>query len=374
MALTLEQRVLVAQAALGRSVVAVNPRVVARLADGADPCLLASSLDGRLTYGVKDSAAIPREVLMRLAGDSGLLPLTIDHMADLGRSVDTELVNPLTYRPMTGSTSGGPINVLKGINDFCVGTDGGGSVLAPALATNLYALMAKGLGLVCEGKSRSTDRLAFRGGVGFIGRSLKVVLRAAEVASGEGLRCDSRPPAAVVVPTRGCVALPCGGDMRERLAPLLDVAGLGAEERDFCDLYEREPTVRDLRELWGERPCACVVTFEGPVDVFSADETIPRQFGGVGPSKVAGIRSKAQVKAVNMAGGSALCVPVGELACGMVVSCGPGAEALRGAVCVAGALEVAVRKTCPLPEVFERYFVDRAKPRCPVDVGAVFGL
>ncbi len=38
---------------------------------------------------------------------------------------------------MTGSSSGTAVNVFLGINDVGIGTDGGGSVLAPAAALNL---------------------------------------------------------------------------------------------------------------------------------------------------------------------------------------------------------------------------------------------
>ena len=47
---------------------------------------------------------------------------TVDKMAHLGRSIDTDLINPLTYRCMTDSSSGTAINILKGINDFGIGT------------------------------------------------------------------------------------------------------------------------------------------------------------------------------------------------------------------------------------------------------------
>lgn len=35
-----------------------------------------------------------------------------------------------------GSSSKGPMNILKGVNDVCMGTAGGGSIHAPVLATN----------------------------------------------------------------------------------------------------------------------------------------------------------------------------------------------------------------------------------------------
>lgn len=409
MALDLEDRLAVARSALGRSVVAINPHAreqAARKVEGL--CAGGGSLEAGacppgasrlLTFGVKDHGAIPRELVRRLSGASDCLMLTVDHMADLGRSVDTELMNPLTYRPMTGSTSGGPINVLKGINDFCVGTDGGGSVLAPALATNLYAVMCKGLGLVADGETVSTDGLAFRGGIGFIGRSLEVLAHAAELAYGSELLSATKLPE-VVVPAAGCATLPDGSDMRAALARFLGghapsgtacpvgeefsaaepfgaleptvsdrlgTSELAVFERAFSNLYDREQTVRELGEIWQANPTTCVVTFEGPIDVLSADETIPRCFGGPAPEAVASVRAKAQVKAINIAGGSAFCIPDGELASGLVVSCGPGLEAFCGALRLTRFLEQAVCEVCPQPEIFSRYFLDRTKAPMPLD-------
>lgn len=375
MALGLEDRLVVARRALGRSVVAVNPHAMEQAVRKAEGLCDGSHSEGScpdnarlLTFGVKDHGAIPSDLVDRLASAPNCLMLTVDHMADLGRSVDTELINPLTYCPMTGSTSGGAINVLKGINDFCVGTDGGGSVLAPALATNLFAVMCKGLGLVADGESVSTDGLAFRGGIGFIGRSLDVVVLAAELASGFEFQAAGELPE-VIVPARGSTGLPDGSDMCGQLATYLDRSGIPVSERVFSNLYDRERTVRELEEIWRDNSASCVITYEGPIDVLSADETIPRCFGGPAPAVVAKARSKAQVKAVNIAGGSAVCVPVGNLACGLVISCGPGYEAFCGALSIARLLEDAVSDVCPLPEIFSRYFLGRGKAPRPLAVG-----
>ncbi len=352
MTLGLAARLAVAERALGRSVVAVNPRAAS---------LAAEKGPGYVCVGVKDTADIPAELLERLFSRPEYLPLTVDRMSDMGRSVDTELVNPLTYRPMTGSTSGGAVNVLKGINDLCVGTDGGGSVLAPALASNLYAFMGKGLGLTCGAASRSTDGLDFVAGVGLIGRSLELVIHAAQDMAAIRLTGE-QVPRSVYVPAPGCAPLPGGGDMFERLAAFAGQAGLLVRPLEFEDIYDRERTVRQLREIWSGDPTACVLTFEGPIDVFSADETIPRSFGGTAVEQVAGIRSKAVCKAVNIANGTGICVPTAELACGLLVSCDAGAEAAAYAVGLAERLDASIE----LPGALVRYFLDRRKEPRPL--------
>jgi len=78
-------------------------------------------------YGIKDTDQIP-DHYFRIIGKSGrYIRLTTDKASDYGRAIVSDLTNPITYRAMTGSTSGGPINILKGIIDFSIGTDGSGS-------------------------------------------------------------------------------------------------------------------------------------------------------------------------------------------------------------------------------------------------------
>lgn len=354
MSLSLEERLDVARRALGRSVIAINPHAREQAAaKGA----------GVVSVGVKDTADLPRALIDRIDASPAHLLLTVDRMSDLGRSVDTELVNPLTYRPMTGSTSGGAVNVLKGINDVCVGTDGGGSVLAPAAAASLYALMGKGVGLV-TGPGRSTDDIAFTGGIGFMGNSLDRMIGLTELATGEPL--DGGVPGSLVVPERGCATLPDGSDMRARLDPFVSRLGDGwrVEERHFSDPYERAVTVEELRSLWSERPETCVLSLEGPVDLFAPDETIPRGFGPRTADVVAGVRSKALCKAVNMAGGTGVSVPTDELATALLVSCGPGLAAARAACALARELDGMV----VLPVALTRYFLDRSKPPRPLAI------
>lgn len=368
MSLSLGDRLAVAHAALGRSVVAINPHA-------EEDALHKHS--GYLTIGLKDTAAIPKWLIDALLGSEDHLVLTIDKMSDLGRSIDTELVNPLTYRCMTGSSSGGAINVLKGINDVCVGTDGGGSVLAPALATNLYAIMGQGAGLATSG-GVSTDNMPFKMGAGFIGNSFAAVLEMLVFAlqvkgdSAEGISetigCMTGTAAVaeevrsfvVGIPKRQTAAAPDGGDMGERCyeaLSLLEDCQPHIIEAEFDDIYRRMSTVENLRALWEKNSDFLVMDIEGPIDVFSYDETIPWGFAGSAPKLVAGIRSKALCKAINIVGGSAVVIPSTELATGILIACGPGVKQLQNACKLAYLLDVRRR----LPPYLARYFLDRMK-------------
>lgn len=353
MALSLDARLEVARRALGRSVVAINPRAQEEAAE---------KIAGFISVGIKDTATIPMTLLDMVRGAPRCLVLTVDRMSDMGRSVDTELTNPLTYRPMTGSTSGGAINVLKGINDACVGTDGGGSILAPAAAASLYSFMGKGLGLIADG-GISTDGINYTSGIGFIGNSLSCVMLLAEIVTGEHLG-DGAPGGKVVVPEEGCATLPDGTDMHNRLEPWvnqLDEAWDVVPWR-FSNIYERIDAVNDLRHIERKLPGACVLTLEGPIDLLGPDETIPRCFGRHTAGLIARYRSKALVKAVNMAGWSGVGIPTDELASGLLVSCGPGVGPIRRALALAKELDALTE----LPDLLVRYFLNRTKEPCPI--------
>lgn len=368
MSLSLGDRLSVAKAALGRSVVSINPAAVEEAS---------CKRDGYWTVGLKDTTAIPKWLIDALLSSDNHLVLTVDKMSDLGRSVDTELVNPLTYRCMTGSTSGGAINVLKGINDVCIGTDGGGSVLAPALATNLYAAMGQGVGLATS-RGISTDNMPFKTGIGCIGNSFAAVyelLSFALLAKDESVRPSDETDDSmadgvaaaeevsnleVAVPRRGTAAAPDGSDMGERCyetLSLLENYRPQIVEVAFDDIYDRAVTVENLQSLWKKNPDLLVMDVEGPIDVFAYDETIPRSFAGSVPEHISGMRSKALCKAINIAGGSAVTIPSTELATGVLIACGPGKKQLENACGLARLLDGRRR----LPSCLSRYFLDRTK-------------
>lgn len=91
--------------------------------------------------GVKQTSEIVPEFIEDLK-QYGIYTHTIDKASHNGRAIDIMLKNPITNHVMTGSSSGTAINVFLGINDLGLGTDGGGSVLAPAVALNLYSVIS----------------------------------------------------------------------------------------------------------------------------------------------------------------------------------------------------------------------------------------
>lgn len=334
-----------ARAQLGRSVVALAPG-----ADAAEPG------DGVLRLGIKDTAAIGETLRRRLAAEPDLAWLTVDRAAPGGRAVDTGLTNPLTGRPMTGSTSGGPVNILLGIIDLCVGTDGGGSVLGPALATGLAGVIGAGLGLTCPVERVSTDGFSFRPSLGIIGRDwatartgFAALLRAT---------CAGQPPAApvaglrVAVPKPGSVTLPDGADMAAELEPWLGAlwaAGAEPVAVDMAGIAARERSMTLLGELWDAADLA--VTLEGPVDVYGLGDSVVGSLGLPGAALQAR-GGKYLLRALNVMACTGIALPVPRLASGLILAGPPGPVGAARALAAADLLAPSLR----MPPLFERYF------------------
>lgn len=335
---------------IGRSVVSVRPP--------------RSEGDRSIPFGVKDTRSMPREIVERLEATGRYFWLTVDKMADKGRSVDTELTNPITYRLMTGSTSGGPINILKGLTEYALGTDGGGSVLGPAAATNLVSFIGAGLDmLACSASpSLSTDGVSYIPSVGIIGKTVLGVRDCLAAARGVSLdpciTSAARDSFRIALPRPGDVCLPDGIDMRKKLDVYLSRLGPAFEYEEF-DLSGSENRVVGIARLKAafEDGIDVVLTAEGPVDVFGYDETILRSFSGSVGASLTRNGGKYLIKAANMARASALTVPTDEPASTILVCARPGARGARIAFEIATILESAL----PPAPLFKRYFLDQEK-------------
>lgn len=337
-----------ARARLGGSVTWINPEAERR----ADP--------SAVRVGLKDTDAIPAAVARRLTEAEGYLWLTLDRASPGGRAVDTGLINPLTGRPMTGSSSGGAVNVLEGINDIAVGTDGGGSVLGPAMACNLYGLLGSGLGLTGEGEGLSTDGRSFVPGLGLIARSLEPAFQALDLLLGEPLAAPLLEPGErdqvlagigqVVVPAAQSLVRPDGLEMLTGLEPALrrlSAAGIGLRPIPMGGADERGRALEILAEA-GQDP---VLTLEGPVDWFGLGDSVLGSLGSAAAAEQA--RSgKYLLLAANMAGATAVALPVGLVSSGFLIIAPPGRRPAQQALALAALLDGA----WPVPDLVRRYF------------------
>lgn len=272
--------------------------------------------EGCAYLGVKDSRVISPDIIGKLE-KADIFLHTYDVMSRGGRAVDQTLTNPLTLRVMTGSSSGTALNVLYRINDIGLGTDGGGSVLAPAAGLNLFAFIAPSIGgeHARTFLRTSTDGIAFTPSLGFITRDLEMLKRPLSIFY-DIVKADYN----VVSPEEG-----------------VDIYG------------PRQPLIDYLKSV--VRPGIVLSSLEGPVDRNGLGDSV---FGNWddGTDRLRRASGKGLMRVVNMAGLAALAVPTSWLGVTRLLiaedSCA-GCSAM---------LEEAGKITVPENVLSERYFGD----------------
>jgi hypothetical protein len=333
---------------LGRTVISINPTANREIEEKNDEFLY---------FGIKNTNQIPWELFDRLRRSPEFLWFTIDKAADKGRSIDTDLINPLTYRAMTGSTSGGTINILKGINDFAIGTDGGGSVLGPAMSCQLPAVIGAGLDLFVNSESLSTDGITLRGSIGIIGKRLSIVRKVLEKIAGVNLSGSEEPGARFIIaaPRKGTVRTPDNMDMTDKLLPYIQALGIPSCQLKFVDftgIDSRQCAIAKITESFERYKADIILTAEGPVDLFGYGETIPAMFGPSGKMLTQN-SGKFLLKAANMCRTTAITIPTGDIASGLLIIANRGTRNAVKALAMAEALESQIK----LPDVWNRYYL-----------------
>ncbi len=340
-------KIQLAKGEIGRSVIAVNPMIVNEIRD---------KNRNMLYFGIKNTSQIPENIIRRVRTHANFAWLTIDKSADKGRAIDTDLINPLTYRAMTGSTSGGPINILKGINDFVIGTDGGGSVLAPAMSCQLPSIIGAGTGLFVKNKKLSTDQYEFTGSIGVIAKRISMLKEVMECMLEQNLTPASEKRLKIVIPKKGSIIGPDQIDMHDKVMEHLASIQLSQyqiEEIDMNGIDERKTAIDVIRYCLQERQADMILTCEGPVDVYGYGETIPQHFGEAGINLTKN-HGKYLIRAANMCQTTAITVPTSTLASGITIIAKSGIAHCGYAFDLAQQLEGAIH----LPEVWRRYYLE----------------
>ena len=289
--------------------------------------------------GVKNSLYLTNEMEEKLNQCSYYLH-TRDQSSLGGRAIDIDLKNPITGLPMTGSSSGTAINVFLGINDIGMGTDGGGSVLAPAVSLNLFSVIDPLLFYEerkKENEKVSTDGISFIPSIGLISRNLKLLrelylkLRVLE---------DSNRETKILVDD-------------ENICNLLKDENL--EVSSFEGKYDNErlaliETAKRLLEKYD-----IIVSKEGPVDLNGFGDTVFGHFDDK-TKKIQVAANKGFLRIANMANCFALTVPSGELSTAYVILCDSNnVSAIRKSFLIAESL---YRENDALSE---RYFLNYKK-------------
>lgn len=284
--------------------------------------------------GVKNSGLISPELIKDLC-QSGFYLHTIDKASIAGRAVDMTLKNPYTGRPMTGSSSGTAINVLLGINDIGIGTDGGGSVLAPAMSVNLIGFVSPLIDKKRMQKSAervSTDGISFCASLGVISKHMELIKHFL-MASIPELTSES------------------AGESPHVICDKSDELSLDSCDIQHMDLSFRAGTRQTILEQLPQllRDCDMLISKEGPIDLDGIGDSVL----GHHDKRTLAIQQSANkgfVRAVNMAGATAVTLPTEEFATGRVLICESTIPKIRRM------LVQAEKMVLPNVTQFDRYF------------------
>lgn len=285
------------------SVVSVYEGTVAKVAEALDR--------GEHAYyiGVKNTDVISYD-FRKMLESKNMFVHTLDQMSAGGRAVDLDLINPITGRFMTGSSSGTALNVFRGINDLGVGTDGGGSVLAPALSLNLYAMISPLFDQPALRKysKKSTDGIMFSPAIGFITKEhkmMEILIRTLfkEQVSQEFHVCFAPsmiPGHRILYHTFKAMDL----DFKE-----VDLSYEG---------LDRTKMMAELKTFDFEKNI--LITCEGPIDLLEYGDSVMGSYDDITHAKQTQ-GHKYYLKVVNMSGLSAFAVPTTNHARGYLVIC-----------------------------------------------------
>lgn len=301
--------------------------------------------------GTKSTNVISLKFIEELK-KSNLLHHTIDRAAEAGRAIDHELINPITGRYMTGSSSGSAINVFRSINDIGIGTDGGGSVLAPALSLNLFAFISPKIDedYVSNFSKISTDGIELSPSIGYIARELTALKYV--ICKGFSLdiyddtfssKCEFSNGLVQVDKAKhtgeGKFAL--NGkieEAREIIGQKLEKAILLArpkvdEQKNFCekvcnklgklkeidlsyDGLDRKKMIGELRKVDFSKNI--LISFEGPIDLFGYGDSLMGHYCDY-TRKIQSLGHKYYLKVVNMLNLTALAIPSNDLSIGCLL-------------------------------------------------------
>jgi len=311
-------------------------------------------------FGVKNTGQINMGIVKKLQEKEGFLFHTVDKMSERGRAIDVDIVNPLTGRVMTGSSSGGCVNILRGINDIAIGTDGGGSVLAPAMSTGLFSIMAKGLGLKGESQRVSTDNISFTPGIGVISHDYSLCKSAIDCLcsirniSSKALKNRKLK---IAIPSKGSVLLPNGMDMRGALDKVIYEINPLVEfvEKDFKGIENRQRAISLCEDIFSD-DIDIIITVEGPIDLYGQGDSVLGLWGKTGLD-IQNNSGKYFLKAANMIDATAITIPTGDLGMGILITARKGIDTGRLAI----ELGDIIGKLYSAPALFNRYFIEGYK-------------
>lgn len=310
---------------LGKSVKKQNPNIVLDLF---------REKSNYKTFGIKDTSEISDEFIESLL-EKGYSWNTIDTSTDRGRAVDLNLLNPVTGKLMIGSSSGTAINVLYGLNTIGVGTDGGGSVLGPAIGLNLYSALLSGIGIKGRTSKKSTDSIEFIPGVGVITQDFSELEKVCEIFLTE-----------IQESIKECCILDLNYENCEKLKKNFNIDLLENRKKYF----EREEMLEFLKEIFEKYKM--FIYLEKNIEVLGLGDSV---FGVMGEkaNEIQRDSNKGFLKVLNMLNCSAITIPTEDIGTAIVVVVPEGKRYLKSLLEIAKILSEDKR-----PKLYREYFLN----------------
>ncbi|PWJ92015.1 hypothetical protein C7380_1108 [Oceanotoga teriensis] len=301
--------------------------------------------DDFYTFGVKNTSSINKDIIRKLSNKNYLFH-TIDKMSDGGRAIDINIKNPITGKNMTGSSSASAVNVLYGINDFAIATDGGGSVINPAISLNLFSILLKGAGLKAKNSKKSTDNIEFTAGTGIISKNFEIIENIFK------LLFDIKPENKKYI-----IAIPSNlytaddKPMKETLENIIkNVGNVQIKEFKYPDFSNREESIKQIKKIFKE--VDFISCMEGPTDIYGMGDSV---FGCMGETykNEQNKSGKYLSKIANMINSSAISIPTNELSKSLLIC---SKENVQN---TANLIEFCkqIYQIYELPELYKRYFL-----------------
>jgi hypothetical protein len=263
--------------------------------------------------GIKNTNYI-NETTIRKLEQNGFLPHTLDKMARGGRAVDIDLINPLTGTIMSGSSSGTAVNVLEDYNDIGLGSDGGGSVLAPAMALNLYGIISP-LFFRDESFSKSsTDGITFVPSIGFISKDINLIQKATETF----IQLEDVKDITILIPSQQGTILETGQDVGTILSnAFTNHREYSINNENYPNIFgNRQENINFLTKKLAEYDV--VMSYEGPIDYYGFGDSVFGLFNSIS-RKNQEKSGKGLIRVANMVEASALVVPSNDFSSGYVL-------------------------------------------------------
>lgn len=282
--------------------------------------------------GVKNVKQVSKQFIQSLEETKKYRLHTLDKSSFGGRAIDLNLINPITGRYMTGSSSGTAINVFIGINDIGIGVDGGGSVLAPAMSLNLFGFVSPLIDseYMSQFKKVSTDGIEFKPSIGYMTYTFEKML---------GIIHDTLDIPRIESDTKVYVS---NKDLNDYPFETTSI--------EFKhSLSEREDLIQFLNEILPK--CDTIISNEGPIDLFGFGDTVFGHFDET-TKEIQKKSLKGYLRVVNMANATAICIPKKELAQSYLLISESSPEKISKSLIIAKQLIV------EKDELIERYFRD----------------